>query len=69
MIKAYISLSTLIPKVLKKRKEVDRVKKANRNNKVVYPLYKRSIIVDYFLKGEKTFSVLDKQDFMQQDMR
>lgn len=63
MIKAYISLSTLIPQVLKKRKEVDRVKKANRNNKVVYPLYKRSIIVDYFLKGKKTFTVLDKQDF------
>lgn len=65
MVKAYISLCTLIPEVLKRRKTVDAVKQANKQKTVVYPLYKKSIIIEYFLQKKKVFSSLDKRDFMQ----
>lgn len=55
VVRAYLSLFKLLPTVLKKRKQcLPRVKK----NKMPYPLYKKSIILDYFLFNKKFYHQL-----------
>lgn len=57
---AYMSMLVLIPRIVISRKSTNKVKKefpsgGNTN----YPLYGKSIIVDYFLRRKKTFSSLN----------
>lgn len=53
VIRAYISLMTLLPAVLERRKKAAFKTKISDNS--TYPLYRRSIIVDYFIHGKKKY--------------
>ncbi len=59
MIKAYLSLFHLMPEVIRHRIEVNKLKKKSGKPKYRYPLYSKSIIIDYFLRGKKTFKELN----------
>ncbi|MDO8657839.1 MAG: glycosyltransferase family 2 protein [Candidatus Levybacteria bacterium] len=59
MIKAYCSLFNLMPQVISHRRQVNKLKKKCGKVKFKYPLYPGSIVVDYFLKGKKTFKELN----------
>lgn len=58
VIKAYLSLLYLIPTVIQHRIQINKLKKVSGKPKFKYPLYSKSIIVEYFLKGKKTFKEL-----------
>ncbi len=57
VIRAYINLIFFIPAIIKRRKHAA-FKMRNVNNKP-YMLYKKSIIIDYFINGKKKFGQLD----------
>jgi len=59
MTKAYLSLFYLMPKVLHQRADINKLKRINGKPKYKYHLYKKSIIIDYFLKGKKNFKELN----------
>jgi len=58
LIRAYLSLFSLLPKVIQRRAELNKQKQKWGKPKFKYPLYPKSIIVEYFLKGKKTFKEL-----------
>lgn len=61
VIKAYASLCLLLPKVLQHRAKVDRLKEEHGESKFTYPIFRRSVVIEYFLKGQKTFAALYKK--------
>lgn len=58
MIKAYFSLLYLMPTVINHRNDINKLKIINGKPKYKYPIYPKSIVIDYFLKGKKTFKEL-----------
>ena len=58
LIKAYLSLFSLMPQVIRHRIELNKLRKGWGKPKFKYPLYPKSIIVDYFLRNKKKFSDL-----------
>lgn len=59
MIKAYLSLLVLMPQVIQHRIELSKLKKKWGPSKFRYPLYPKSIIIDYFLRNKKKFRDLN----------
>lgn len=55
---SYISFLRLLPSIVRKRKSFFRDYCSNRK-----PTYRRSIIIDYFIRKKKYFSQLNKDDF------
>lgn len=58
MTKAYLSLFSLMPKVIKHRTLVNKLKRVSGSPKYKYPIYQKSIVIDYFLRGKKKFKEL-----------
>lgn len=56
IIKSYANLIILIPAIIKRRKKA--AYKMKNANPTPYPLYRKSIILDYFIRGKKRFSQL-----------
>lgn len=59
VLKAYVFILYELPTILKKRKEV--MKKISGRSTIEYPLYSRSIVLDYFINNMKKFSQLPFQ--------
>lgn len=59
IIKAYLNLFYLMPKVILHRSQVNKLKNASGKPKYKYPLYRKSVIIDYFLRGKKRFKELN----------
>lgn len=59
MMKAYWSLLTLMPEIIQHRNQVNKLKEKYGKTKYKYPIYQKSIVIEYFLKGKKTFRELD----------
>ncbi|MCL5434971.1 MAG: hypothetical protein M1405_01135 [Patescibacteria group bacterium] len=55
--KAYLDLAHLMPAIIKRR--LDAPYKRKKKNIKNYPLYKKSVIVDYFIYRKKKFSQLN----------
>ena len=56
VVRAYINIFGLLPKIFKRRLQA--AFKINKKNSSQYPLYKQSLIIDYFLRKKKKFSQL-----------
>ncbi len=59
VVRAYMNVIYLLPKIIKKRKQAA-FKKKN-GNLFIYPLYNKSIIIDYFIHKKNKFSQLKFQ--------
>lgn len=62
VLNAYISLFKLLPKIAARRKKAA-FKNAENANLLEYPIYKKSIIVEYFINHKKKFSQLKTNNF------
>jgi GT2 family glycosyltransferase len=62
VLKAYLSIIILIPAILQRRRNA--AFKAKNAKRFEFPIYQRSIVVDYFLLGKKKFSQLDKSKLL-----
>lgn len=59
MIKAYLSLLYLMPQVIQRRIELNKQKNNWGEPKFKYPLYPKSVVIDYFLRNKKKFGDLN----------
>lgn len=59
IIKAHFSFYGRLPKTISERKRLTNMRKEK-----VFPTYKKSIVLDYYVRGKKKFSDLNKADWL-----
>lgn len=61
LVRSYLSLFTMIPAIIKSRKSAQKIIK--KENRSLLPLYKGSIVWDYFIRRKKIFKeIMDSDD-------